>query len=336
MTPVKAPRIAVSNWVHDEVVARLSGVGYVDANPSRVPWSPDELTEHAADADALLAFMPDRVDAAFLERCPRLKLIACALKGFDNFDVEACTAAGVWVTIAPDLLTNPTAELAVGLAIGLARRVREGDTLVRSGAFESWRPVLYGKGLDQSVVGIVGMGALGRAIGARLAGFGCRMLGVDPRGEMPKGVAAVTFDAALTASDYLILAAPLTPATFHLVDRDALKRVRPGALLVNIGRGSVVDEAAVADALDAGALGGYAADVFEMEDWALESRPRAIDPRLLAHPMTLFTPHLGSAVDRVRREIAMQAADEIAAVLAGGRPRYAINELLRRRTSVGS
>ena len=212
----------------------------------------------------------------FLKACPRLKVIACALKGFDNFDVEACTDAGVWVTIAPDLLTNPTAELAVGLTIALARRLRDGDTLMRSGTFKGWRPVLYGKGLDQSVVGIVGMGAVGRAIAARLAGFGCRILGVDPGRDMPDGVTAADLDVALTASDYLILAVPLTPATFHLIGREALKRMKPGALLINIGRGSVVDEAAVADALEAGALGGYAADVYEMEDWAL-AEPPALD-----------------------------------------------------------
>ena len=112
---------------------------------------------------------------------------------------------------------------------------------------------------------------------------------------------------------------PLTPATLHLIGRDALARMKPGALLINVGRGSVVDESAVADALEAGALGGYAADVFEMEDWALPDRPQAIDPRLLAHPRTLFTPHLGSAVERVRREIEMRAADNIADVLAGRR-----------------
>jgi phosphonate dehydrogenase len=329
-------RIVISNWVHDEVIARLRSVGEVDANRERVPWSASELVRRSAEADALLAFMPDRVDAEFLRQCPRLKVIACALKGFDNFDVDACTGAGVWVTIAPDLLTNPTAELAVGLTIALARKLREGDALMRSGTFEGWRPVLYGKGLDQSVVGIVGMGAVGRAIAARLAGFGCRILGVDPGRDMPDGITAADLDVALTTSDYLILAVPLTPSTFHLIGREALKRLKADTLLIHIGRGSVVDEAAVADALDAGALGGYAADVYEMEDWALESRPRAIDPRLLAHPATVFTPHLGSAVDRVRLDIAIQAADDIAAVLAGRRPRYAINEPSRGRTSLVS
>jgi phosphonate dehydrogenase len=112
----------------------------------------------------------------------------------------------------------------------------------------------------------------------------------------------------------------------HLIGGDALKHMKLDALLVNVGRGSVVDESAVADALERGRLGGYAADVFEMEDWAHQARPRAIEPRLLLHPHTLFTPHLGSAVDRVRREIALQAADDIAAALSGRAPRHAINQ----------
>lgn len=319
------PRIVVSNWVHEDALARLAAIGEVDANRTRAPWPRAQLTSRAAAADALLAFMADRVDADFLAACPRLKVIACALKGVDNFDLEACTAAGVWVTIVPDLLTNPTAELAVALALGLGRKLRDGDTVMRSGAFEGWRPILYGTGLDRSVVGIVGMGAVGRAIAGRLSGFGCRILAVDPSAEAPPGVALCDLAATLAASDFLILAVPLARDTFHLIGRDALARVRPGALLVNVGRGSVVDEAAVADALESGTLGGYAADVFEMEDWARPDRPRAIEPRLLSHPLTLFTPHLGSAVDRVRREIALQAAGDIVDALCGRRPRHAVN-----------
>ena len=130
------PRIVVSNWVHDEVLARLAALGEVQANCTRLPWSRRELTERAASADALLAFMTDHVDADFLSACPRLKVIACALKGFDNFDVAACTAAGVWVTIVPDLLTNPTAELAIALALGLGRKLREADALEQTATYK--------------------------------------------------------------------------------------------------------------------------------------------------------------------------------------------------------
>jgi lactate dehydrogenase-like 2-hydroxyacid dehydrogenase len=136
---VGRPRILVTNRVHGEVLAWLAAFGDVDANTALAPWSADEVRSRAAAADAVLAFMPDRIDAAFLAGCPRLKIVACALKGFDNFDVEACTAAGVWLTVVPDLLTAPTAELAIGLAIALARYIRDGDTVIRSGAFEGWR-----------------------------------------------------------------------------------------------------------------------------------------------------------------------------------------------------
>ena len=328
------PRIVVTNWVHDDVLARLVAIGDVDANRVRTPWARAEVVRRAAGADALLAFMTDHVDVEFLTACPRLKVIACALKGSDNFDVDACTAAGVWMTIVPDLLTNPTAELAVALALGLGRKLREGDAYMRSGSFNGWRPIFYGTGLDQSVVAILGMGAVGAAIAARLAGFGCRLLGVDPGRRPPPGVAPSDLEAALAASDYLILAVPLTADNFHMIGRDALARVKPGALVVNVGRGSVVDETAVADALDRGALGGYAADVFEMEDWGRLARPRAIEPRLLSHPLTLLTPHLGSAVDRVRREIALQAAEEIADALRGRRPRHAVNQPSRPRAAI--
>ena len=320
------PRILVTNWAYPETLDRLSAIGTVDANPDRTAWPHSEIIRRAAESDAVLAFMPDRVDAAFLSQCRRPRVIACALKGFDNFDVGACTAAGVWLAIVPDLLTEPTAELAVGLAIGLGRMIRDGDAIVRSGAFEGWRPILYGAGLDGSTVTIVGMGHVGRAIARRLSGFGCRILGVDPQSDMPSGVVGRDLNSALADSDFAILAAPLTPATHHLIDRKAIAEMKPRTLLINVGRGSVVDETAVADALESDALGGYAADVFEVEDWALPDRPMAIDPRLREHPRTLFTPHLGSAVERVRRAIELRAVDNIADALAGKRPRDAINE----------
>lgn len=319
------PRILVTNWVHEATLQRLGQLGDVDANASRSPWPRDEVMRRAEKADAILAFMTDSVDVPLLARCKRLRIVACALKGYDNFDLDACSEAGVFVSIVPDLLTEPTAELGVGLAIGLARNIRDGDALVRSGAFDGWRPVLYGTGLDGSTVAIVGMGRVGRAVAQRLSGFGCRVLGIDPAAEMPSGVTRESLDIALSTSDYIILCAPLTAGSRHQIGAGALARIKPGALLINIGRGSVVDERAVAETLETGSLGGYAADVFEMEDWALPDRPKAIDERLRIHPRTLFTPHLGSAVVRVRQAIEMRAVDNIADVLEGRPPRDAIN-----------
>ncbi len=316
MKPAPPPRILATQPLHGRVLARLQGFASVEMNLGPEPWSAAELRTRAAEADGLLAFMTDHVDEAFLAACPRLRMIGCALKGADNFDVAACRRRGVAVCVVPDLLTAPTAELAVGLLIGLGRHVRAGDALVRGGGFLGWRPILYGAGLDGATVGVLGFGRVGHAVAARLQGFGCRLLGHDVGAPAPPGVTAVSLEELLPVADALVLALPLTPATRHVLDAKHLAALPAHALVVNVARGSLVDEAAVAAALEAGHLGGYAADVFAMEDWALPDRPRQIPPALLAQPRTLFTPHLGSAVEQVREAIEMAAAESLAAFFA--------------------
>lgn len=337
------PRIAVSSRVHLQVLERLRSRGEVVGNRTLEAWSHEELIAHARRAHALLAFMPDRVDDEVLEHCPDLGIVACALKGHDNFDVEACTRRGVWVTAVPDLLTSPTAELAVGLLISLARNVGAGDRFVRSGAFQGWRPALYGKGLDGSTVGILGSGRVGIAVAERLCGFGCaRILCVDPeppdtRTRARLRLEVASLDEMLRTSDFIVCTAPLAPGTRHLIDGDALRRIRPGCRLINVGRGSVVDEQAVAAAVADGRLAGYAADVFELEDKALPDRPRSIPRSLLSdRERTLFTPHLGSAVADVRLEIEMRAARSILQYLEGDVPDGALNRPVRPRPPPGA
>jgi phosphonate dehydrogenase len=313
-------RILVTAQIHEAVTDRLRKAGEIIINPGIDPWTPEEVEAHARACDAVMAFMPDRFDAAFFASPGRLKMLACALKGYDNFDIAAAVKAGVRVSIVPDLLTEPTAELAIGLAIGLTRHVRMGDARVRSGAFAGWQPVLYGTGLHQATVAVVGLGKVGRAIVDRLAGFGCaRILGVDPRERDPR-VEMVSLQAAGADADYFFLAAPLNAATREMIGRHYLSQAKPGQFIVNVGRGSVVDETAIAGALSSGAIGGYAADVFAFEDWALEGRPKHIPQALREHPATLFTPHLGSAVASVRLAIEHRAADNILAFLAGRAP----------------
>lgn len=320
------PKIVVTNPIHPEVRARLEAMGSVEMNPDSEPWTPAQLAERVRDADALMGFMTDRVDAPLLAQAPRLRVVACALKGFDSYDVEACTRAGVWVSIVPDLLTEPTAELALGLAIALARHVKPGDARVRSEQFRGWRPQLYGTGLAGATVAVVGLGQVGRAIVARLAGFGCsRIVGVDPRSSAI-GIESVSLEAALAQAHFVFVAVPLTAQSHHLIDAAALAHARTGQWMINVGRGSVVDEEAIADALERGPLAGYAADVFAIEDWGLADRPSGISPRLLSHSNTVFTPHLGSAVREVRIAIEERAADNIVAVLEGRAPADAINE----------
>lgn len=278
-----------------------------------------------------MVFMPDTIDAAFLNACPNLKVVGAALKGFDNFDVEAATERGIWFTNVPELLTIPTAELTLALMLSLARNVLPGDAHIRSGEFTGWRPMLYGTGMTGATVGIIGMGAVGQALAKRLVGFETRIVYHDiaplpPEREQELNVTYAPLPEVIASSDYLLPLTPLTPATRHLINAEVLAAMKPGSLLVNACRGSVVDETAVAQALLSGHLRGYAADVFELEDWALTDRPRTIPQTLLNMPdRTLFTPHLGSCVNEVRLAIAMEAARNIAQALAGQKPQGAVN-----------
>jgi phosphonate dehydrogenase len=209
----------------------------------------------------------------------------------------------------------------------------EGDRFVRSGKFRGWRPLLYGAGLEGKTAGIVGFGKVGRLIAGRLKGFGIQLVCCDPvaidRAVLSGlGIEQVGFAELLRCSDAVVLAAPLTPSSVHLFGPEALGRMPPGAFLVNVGRGSVVDEKAVAEALQSGRLAGYAADVFELEDLSITSRPDAIHPALLREAgRTVFTPHLGSAVTEVRLAIEKAAAANIVDVLQGRPPRNAVNRL---------
>jgi phosphonate dehydrogenase len=277
-------------------------------------------------AAALIAFMSDRVDADLLDRCPRLRIVAGALKGADNIDIAACTERGVWVTVVPQLLSAATAELAIALLLAAARRLREGDALVRAGEFDGWRRRLEGFSLRGAPVGVIGAGSLGRETIAVLAALGARPSYHDPSVPSLDGAPGLPLDELLETSRAVIVAAPLLPGTVRLLDRERIAKLRPDAVLVNVGRGSTVDEAAVAAALAADRLAAYAADVFALEDTSLPDRPTAIDPGLLAHPRSFFTPHLGTACTDVREAIELEAAGNVLAALAGERPAGAIND----------
>ncbi|MFZ2416982.1 MAG: phosphonate dehydrogenase [Smithellaceae bacterium] len=336
------PKVVITHWVHPEVIAHLNGACDVISNQTRETLPRAEVLRRTKDTDALMAFMPDVVDQAFLNECKMLKIIAGAFKGYDNIDVAACTRHGVWFTIVDDILTIPTAELAVGLLISLARNILPGDRLVRSGEFGGWRPVLYGMGLAGRTVGIIGMGKIGRAIAERLAGFKTDLLysdtvSVDKKIEIDLNIRRAELNTLLAESDFVVLALPLTSDTFHLIDDQRLAKMKKGSYLINIGRGSVVREESVADALRTGRLAGYAADVFEMEDLSLPDRPVKIFPGLLADTdRTVFTAHLGSAVDEIRRIIALHAAENIMDALAGERPPGAINNPATRIAAVNA
>jgi phosphonate dehydrogenase len=325
------PQAVITHWVHPEVIELLSQRCVVIPNPTRESLPRGEILQRTKNAQAIMVFMPDMIDDDFLRTCSHLKIVSAALKGYDNFDVEACTRHGVWFTIVKESLTIPTAELAIGLLIALSRRMLAGDRFIRSGRFVGWRPQLYGMGLSGRTLGLIGMGAVGRAVAKRALGLEMTVLYEDIT-PLPKeqekawNLTRLPLEELLARSDFVMPLLPLQPDTFHLINSRTIASMKPSSFLINICRGSVVDELAVAEALASGHLAGYAADVFEMEDWARADRPRFLPQALLENiDHTFFTPHLGSAVDEIRRDIALEAARHILQALNGEKPEGAIN-----------
>jgi phosphonate dehydrogenase len=323
-------KIVLASFVHDSVKRILRSAGTIIENTNQEPWTRNELINHLQDADALMAFMTERIDGDLLDQCPKLKIIAGALKGFNNIDINACSERGIIVTIVPDLLTIPTAELTVGLMIALSRKIISADQYVRSGNFKGWRPIFFGNSVVGSNIGVIGAGAVGRSIFKMLLGFDCRCFYVDPvvltpEEEFELNVTCETLEYVLKEANFVVLGMHLTVDSFHIIDREFLSKMKPGAYLINPARGSLVDEAAVADALLSGHLGGFATDTYETEDWAIEGRPGFVHPGILNSDKTVLTPHIGSAVGKTREAIELSAANSIISALKGEKPKTSVN-----------
>ena len=258
--------------------------------------------------DAIITLLSDRVDAALLDRAPRLKLVANVAVGVDNIDLDACKARNVRVTNTPGVLTEATADLAFGLLIAAARRIAEGDRSVRAGTFPAWRPTTFlGTPVNGTTLGILGMGRIGGAMARRARGFGMRLVYHQRRRlpeELERALLAsfVTLDELFRASDFVSVHCPLTDETRHIVSRERLASMKPGSILVNTSRGGCVDEAALAEALESG-LGGAGLDVFEDE-------PR-VDENILKRLNVVLTPHIASADRRTREAMSSLAVDNV-------------------------
>jgi len=299
-----------------------------------VPPPPAALRREAAAADALLCLLTDQVDGDLLDAAPRLAVVANMAVGYDNVDVAAATSRGVPVTNTPGVLTETTADLAFALILAAARRVAEGDALVRAGGWRSWGPMLLlGQDVHGAALGIVGMGRIGRAVAARGRGFSMRILYADeerrPGVEAELGAQYCSLQELLRRSDFVSVHVPLTAATRGLIGAAELALMKPTAILVNSARGPIVDEAALVAALRAGRPGGAALDVMERE-------PVGPGHPLLSAPGVLLTPHIGSASVATRTLMATMAAQNVAAVLAGARPPNLVNpEAWERRRRPG-
>ncbi|WP_410671029.1 2-hydroxyacid dehydrogenase [Amycolatopsis sp. cmx-4-68] len=306
-------KIAVTRWIPDDAVKLLAEAGEVEVSPADRPLTPDELHEFVAGASAVVGMLHDRLDGALADAAgPGLKVVANVAVGYDNVDVPALAERGIVVTNTPGVLTDATADLAFGLLLAVTRRLGEGERLLRSRTPWSFHlGFLLGSGLQGKTLGIVGFGQIGRAMARRAAAFGMSIV-YSGRSKQDTDAEFVPFEELLARSDVVSLHCPLTPETRHLIDAGALRAMKPGAYLVNTTRGPVVDEAALADALEAGEIAGAALDVFEKEP--------EVEPRLLDRDDVVLSPHLGSATVETRTAMAVLAARNVAAVLAGRPP----------------
>jgi len=307
------PVVVVRTPVPEGAYDALAAVATLRPLPVEVPRA--GLLAALGEAAGLVAFLTDRVDAELLAAGPRLRVVANYAVGVNNIDMAAARARGVWITNTPDVLTEATAELAVGATIALLRRFAEGERELRAGRFGGWTPTyLVGEGLAGKTFGVVGLGRIGQAVAVRAAAFGARIVYAtsDEVGPPPAGARRLTLDELLATSDVVSLHVPLTPETRHLIDARALARMKPSAYLVNTSRGPVVDEAALARALHEHRIAGAAIDVYEEE-------PR-VHPELLTAPAALLLPHLGSNTSTARLAMGTLAARNVVAVLRGERP----------------
>lgn len=318
------PRVFVARHLPGEALAPLQGLAEVrvfEAEDTPVPR--ERLLREAALAEGLLVLLTDRVDADLLLAAPHLRAVSCMAVGYDNVDVSACSARGIAVCHTPGVLTETTADLCFAILMACARRLYEGQRAVVEGRWAAWSPFfLAGQDVWGRTLGIVGLGRIGQAVARRARGFGMPVLYAGParkpQAEAETGARHVPLERLLADSDFLVLLAPLRPETRHLIGAAELARMRPDAVLVNAGRGPLVDEAALIAALQSRRIWGAALDVFERE-------PLPPDHPLLTLPNVVAVPHIGSASVATRLAMARLAAENLAAVLAGRPPRALVN-----------
>lgn len=331
-TPASRPAVLVARAIFPEVLDKLRQHFEVSHNEHDEDWSAQELIARLQGKAGVLTTGSQRIDAALLQACPQLRIVANMAVGFNNFDVAAMTEAGVVGTNTPDVLTETTADFGFALLLAAARRVTESEHFLRAGRWDRWAYDLFaGQDVHGSTLGILGMGRIGQGIARRGAhGFGMRVIyhnrsRLDPAIEAQCRATYVSKEALLRQADHLVLVLPYTPESHHLIGAAELALMKPTATLVNIARGGIVDDAALAQALRERRLAAAGLDVFEGE-------PR-VHPDLLTVPNVVLTPHIASATRATRLAMAHLAADNLIAFLTQGRALTPVNAPPRLRVA---
>lgn len=319
------PRIVIACRIFPDMLAKLRERYEVADNQDNAHWSPEEFQARLKGAVGVLLLPSDRLDAVTLQKAPMLKVASTISVGYNHIDVAACTAAKVVCTNTPGVLTEATADLGFALLMAAARRVAEGDRYVHAGKWKA--PLAFdammGTDVHGATLGIVGMGRIGQAIAKRGAhGFGMKVIyhnrhRLASEEEAPLGARYGTLDEVLTVADHVMLVLPYSPQAHHLIGARELGLMKPTATLINMARGGIVDENALADALAAHRIAAAGLDVYEGE-------PK-VNSRLLALENVVMTPHIGSATQATRRAMCELAIGDLEAVLAGRKPQAAVN-----------
>jgi glyoxylate reductase len=318
------PKIVVTRRLPEPAIDLLREAGDVWVSPDDRPLETQELHDAVKGADVALTLLHDKVDGAFLDAAgDQLRAVCNVAVGYDNVDVPAATERGVLITNTPGVLTDATADLAMTLILAATRRIGEGERLIRNREPWSWHMfMLLGMGLQDKTLGVVGMGAIGQALARRAKAFGMEIVYFDAQRadeavERELGARQVELDELLSSADVVSVHAPLMDETRHLIDSDALAKMKDTAYLVNSARGPIVDEAALVDALKSGQIAGAGLDVFENEP--------EVHPGLLELDNVVLLPHLGSATIETRTAMACLAAQNAIAVLKGEQPPTPVN-----------
>jgi gluconate 2-dehydrogenase len=317
-TPTPRPRVLVTRAVFPEALERLSEHFDVESNQTDENWTPAELVQHLQGKAGAFTTGAIAINAALLAQCPDLKICANMAVGYNNFDLDAMSAAGVLASNAPDVLTETTADFGFALMMAAARRVTESEHFLRAGQWKNWRYDMFaGAEIHGSTLGIIGMGRIGQGIARRGAlGFGMQVVyhnrsRLDATTEADCRARYVSKEELLQTADHVVLVVPYSAASHHTIGAAELALMKPTATLTNIARGGIVDDAALAAALRDKRIAAAGLDVFEGEP--------QVHPDLLTVPNVVLTPHIASATMGTRRAMAMLAVDNLIGYLVHGK-----------------
>lgn len=321
--------IYVAREVFEEVLDFLAPRFEVHANQEDRVLTGEELAQVLVDKEGAMTTLTERIDEALLSRCPRLKAVCNIAVGYNNIDLTACTAHGVMATNTPGVLDDTTADFAWALILATARRLNEAEAYVRQGKWDKWKLKQFlGLDVHHAVLGIVGLGRIGRAVARRAAGFEMEVFYYDVRRAAPEIEAAcrasyVSKEELFRRADIVTIHVPYSRETHHTVGAREIALMKKAAILIHAARGGVLDDAALVEALRAGAIAGAGLDVFEGEP--------AIHPGLKELPNVVLSPHIASSSESTRFKMAMMAAENLVAALTSGNPPNLLNADVKER-----